>query len=143
MKTLASQPSPTIRWPRASVLTSAIKTNPTISTPDLASMDARTAAISTQSQPERSFIKTRPPLRKWFLASYLTGHDKRGVSALMISTELALRYEIAWLMCHKIRHALTERDEFRLQDFIEVDETSMAVAFRRAITDAIMAVPKP
>lgn len=69
------------------------------------------------------FHKTRTPLRKWFLASYLIGHDKRGVSALMISTELSLRYETAWLMCHKIRHALTERDEFRLADFIEVDET--------------------
>jgi transposase-like protein len=39
------------------------------------------------------------------------------------ATELSLRYETAWLMCHKIRHALTERDEFRLSDFIEVDET--------------------
>jgi hypothetical protein len=63
------------------------------------------------------------PLRKWFCAAYLIGHDKRGVSALMVSTELAIRYETAWLMCHKVRHALTERDEFRLQDFIEVDET--------------------
>lgn len=54
---------------------------------------------------------------------YLIGHDKRGVSALMVSKELSVRYETAWLMCHKIRHALTERDEFRLQDFIEVDET--------------------
>lgn len=69
------------------------------------------------------FHKTRTPLRKWFCAAYLIGHDKRGVSALMISTELNLRYETAWLMCHKIRHALTERDEFRLRDFIEVDET--------------------
>ena len=67
--------------------------------------------------------KTRTELRKWFCAAYLIGHDKRGVSALMVSKELGVRDETAWLMCHKIRHALTERDEFRLQDFIEIDET--------------------
>jgi hypothetical protein len=39
------------------------------------------------------FHKTRTPLRKWFCAAYLIGHDKRGVSALMISTELHIRYE--------------------------------------------------
>jgi transposase-like protein len=60
------------------------------------------------------FHKTRTPLRKWFLAAYLISHDKRGVSALLVSKELSIRYETAWLMCHKIRHALTERDEFQL-----------------------------
>lgn len=69
------------------------------------------------------FHKTRTALRKWFMAMYLIARDKRGVSALFISKELSIRYETAWLMCHKIRHALTERDEFRLADFIEVDET--------------------
>jgi transposase-like protein len=69
------------------------------------------------------FHKTRTPLRKWFMAMYLIGHDKRGVSAMFISEELDIRYESAWLMCHKIRHALTERDEFRLAEFIEIDET--------------------
>jgi len=69
------------------------------------------------------FHKTRTPLRKWFCAAYLIGHDKRGVSALFLSKELNLRYESAWLLAHKLRHALTERDEFRLADFIEVDET--------------------
>jgi transposase-like protein len=64
------------------------------------------------------FHKTRTPLLKWFMAMYLIARDKRGVSGLFISKELDIRYETAWLMCHKIRHALSERDEFRLQDFI-------------------------
>lgn len=68
------------------------------------------------------FHKTRTDLRKWFLAAYLIGHDKRGVSALMVSRELAIRYETAWLMCHKLRHALTETDDFLLDDFVEIDE---------------------
>jgi hypothetical protein len=66
--------------------------------------------------------KTRTPLRTWFLAAYLTGHDKRGVSAMFISREFSIRYATAWLLCHKLRHALTETDDFKLDDLIEVDE---------------------
>jgi hypothetical protein len=68
------------------------------------------------------FHKTRTDLRKWFLAAYLIGHDKRGVSAMFISRELGLRYDTAWLMCHKLRHALTENTSFKLEDFVEIDE---------------------
>lgn len=67
--------------------------------------------------------KTRTPLRKWFIAAYLMIKDKRGVSAMFLSRELDLRYETAWLLAHKLRHALTERQEFSLRDFVEVDET--------------------
>jgi transposase-like protein len=69
------------------------------------------------------FHKTRTPLRKWFLAAYLMGQDKRGVSAMFLSRELDLRYETAWLLAHKLRHALTERQEFQLDQFVEADET--------------------
>lgn len=68
------------------------------------------------------FHKTRTDLRKWFLAAYLIGHDKRGVSAMFISRELGLRYDTAWLMCHKLRHALTEGADFKLDDYVEIDE---------------------
>jgi transposase-like protein len=69
------------------------------------------------------FHKTRTDLRKWFLAAYLISHDKRGVSALMVSRELAIRYDTAWLMCHKLRHALTDDSaDFKLEDLIEIDE---------------------
>ena len=71
------------------------------------------------------FHKTRTPLRCWFIAAYLIAHDKRGVSALYLSRELAIRYDTAWLMCHKIRHALTEsRADFLLGGHVEVGETS-------------------
>ena len=81
--------------------------------------------------------KTRTPLRKWFMAAYLVGHDKRGVSALFVSRELAIRYETAWLICHKLRHALTESDtDFLLQDLIEVDEAFYGGRRQRAIAVA-------
>ncbi len=69
------------------------------------------------------FHKTRTDLRKWFMAAYLISHDKRGVSAMMVSRELSIRYDTAWLMCHKLRHALTDDSaDFKLDDLIEVDE---------------------
>jgi hypothetical protein len=33
----------------------------------------------------------------------LIGQDKRGVSALFLARELAMRYDTAWLMAHKLR----------------------------------------
>ena len=69
------------------------------------------------------FQRTRTSLRKWFLAAWWMARDKRGVSALLLSRELGLRYETAWLMAHKLRHALTERPEFPLEGLVEVDES--------------------
>jgi hypothetical protein len=56
--------------------------------------------------------RTRTPLRKWFAAAWLIGQDKRGVSALFLARALALRYDTAWLMAHKLRHGLSERPEY-------------------------------
>jgi len=69
------------------------------------------------------FHRTRTPLRKWFLAAWLMGRDKRGVSALFLARELGLRYETAWLMAHKLRHGLAERPAFPLDGLVEVDES--------------------
>ena len=67
--------------------------------------------------------KTRVPLRKWFWAMFLMSHDKRGCSAMQISRELDLPYATAWLLCHKIRSAMGERDtQYVLDGYIEVDD---------------------
>ena len=69
------------------------------------------------------FHRTRTPLRKWFAAAWLIGQDKRGVSALFLARELALRYDTAWLMAHKLRHGLSERPEYPLDGLIDIDES--------------------
>ena len=69
------------------------------------------------------FHRTRTPLRKWFAAAWLIGQDKRGVSALFLARELALRYDTAWLIAHKLRHGLSERPEYPLDGLIEIDES--------------------
>jgi len=50
---------------------------------------------------------TKTPLAVWFWAAYLMTTDKRGVSALLLQHQLALRrYETAWMMLHEFRRAM-------------------------------------
>ena len=67
------------------------------------------------------FHRTRTDLSKWFLAAYLMGRDKRGVSAKFLQRELAVAYQTAWTMLHKLRHGLSEARPLR--GFLEADET--------------------
>jgi transposase-like protein len=67
--------------------------------------------------------KTRVPLIKWFWAIFLIVNDKRGVSALRLSQELSITYKTAWLMQHKIRNAMSQRDsEYTLAGIVELDD---------------------
>lgn len=69
------------------------------------------------------FEKTRTPLTKWFLAIFLIGHDKRGISTSMLSKEISVAYTTAWLMLHKIRYAMATRDQnYNLSGIIELDD---------------------
>lgn len=68
--------------------------------------------------------KTKTDLRIWFWAIYLVSHDKRGVSANMLSKELGISCKTAWLMLHKIRHAMGKRDsQYLLAGIVEYDDT--------------------
>jgi transposase-like protein len=67
---------------------------------------------------------TKTPLTVWFWAAYLMTTDKRGVSALLLQRQLALRrYETAWMMLHKFRRAMVNLAREPLQDEVEVDDT--------------------
>ena len=69
------------------------------------------------------FHRTRTDLPKWFVAAYLMGRDKRGVSAKFLQRELTVAYQTAWTMAHKLRHGLSEDPTRRLHGFLEADET--------------------
>jgi hypothetical protein len=69
------------------------------------------------------FHRTRTDLSKWFLAAYLMGHDKRGVSAKFLQRELAVAYQTAWTIAHKLRHGLSKDPARPLRGFLEADET--------------------
>jgi transposase-like protein len=67
--------------------------------------------------------RTQTDLTKWFLAIYLVAHDKRGVSATLLSQELGITYKTAWLLLHKIRNAMGERDaQYALAGIVELDD---------------------
>jgi transposase-like protein len=69
------------------------------------------------------FHRTHVPLRKWFWAIFLVGTDKRGCSAKRLEKLIGVHYTTAWLMIHKIRRAMKERDAlYKLSNFIEMDD---------------------
>jgi transposase-like protein len=69
------------------------------------------------------FHKTRTPLTSWFWAIYRMSHDKKGISAMQLSKEIGVGYRTAWLIEHKIRKAMEDRDQsYKLSGLIEVDE---------------------
>src|SRR6266853_1060011 len=69
------------------------------------------------------FHRTRTDLAKWFVAAYLMGRDKRGVSAKFLQRELVVAYQTDWTMAHKLRHGLSEDPTRLLRGFLEADET--------------------
>lgn len=53
------------------------------------------------------FEKSKIPLNKWLLATFLISGSKKGMSAKQIQRHLAVTYKTAWFMCHRIREAMT------------------------------------
>lgn len=69
------------------------------------------------------FHRSHVPLRKWFLAIFLVAQEKRGVSALALSKHRGVHYTTAWLMLHKLRRAMGERDsQYLLRGVVEMDD---------------------
>jgi transposase-like protein len=71
------------------------------------------------------FHKTRTPLTKWFWMIWLMGRQKSGISMLSLQRMLDIpSYKTVWIMGHKIRKALGDRDAFyKLAGLIEMDDT--------------------
>jgi len=54
------------------------------------------------------FERSKVPLSKWLLASFLMASSKKGVSAHQIGRSLGVTYKTAWFMCHRLRAAMAE-----------------------------------
>lgn len=68
--------------------------------------------------------KTRTSLLIWFWVIYLVANDKRGTSAAQISRQFGISYPTAWLILHKIRKAMKDRDaRYMLAGIVEMDDT--------------------
>jgi transposase-like protein len=78
-----------------------------------------------------SFSDTHLPLWKWFLAIYLMCESRKGMSANQIKRTLAISYKTAWFLCHRIRAAMQEASEHKLDGIVEVDETYVGGKLQR------------
>ena len=56
------------------------------------------------------FERSKVPLNKWLLASYMMAASKKGVSALQLSRQLGVTYKTAWFMAHRLREAMAPVD---------------------------------
>jgi hypothetical protein len=66
---------------------------------------------------------TKLPLTTWFLAIYLISQAKTGLSALALKRQLGVSYPTAWLLHHKINHAMAEQDRGqRLSGAVQLDD---------------------
>jgi transposase-like protein len=54
------------------------------------------------------FERSKVPLNKWLLATYLMSSSKKGISAHQIHRMLGVTYKTAWFMCHRIREAMDQ-----------------------------------
>jgi transposase-like protein/predicted RNA-binding Zn-ribbon protein involved in translation (DUF1610 family) len=67
--------------------------------------------------------KTHTGLREWFWAIFLVTHDKRGISACQLSKDIGVSYYTSWLMLHKLRDAMAQRDrKYILGGTVEIDD---------------------
>lgn len=70
------------------------------------------------------------PFRKWYLAMAFMTFSKKGVSAKEMQRQLGHRhYEPIWLMMHKLREAMGQRDGlYKLEGMVEFDGACVSVA---------------
>lgn len=70
------------------------------------------------------FENTNKSLREWFRVIHLMLTSKKGISALQVMRYMGFgSYKTAWLMCHKVRTALRDKEFRKLVGIVEVDET--------------------
>lgn len=79
---------------------------------------------------ETIFRNSRTPLRSWFLAILL--HSRwNGINALQLSKEINVTYKTAWLICHKLRYAMSQADaEILLTGIVRISD---ALMYRRIV----------
>jgi transposase-like protein len=84
------------------------------------------------------FERSKVPLNKWLLATYLLSSSKKGMSAHQIHRMLGVTYKTAWFMCHRIREAMTPSNPAPLgtgpDSVVEADETYVGGKARNRAT---------
>ena len=69
------------------------------------------------------FQDSHLPLTSWFMAVLLICEARKGMSANQIKRTLGISYKTAWYLCHRIRAAMVESQQGKLNGIVEMDET--------------------
>jgi hypothetical protein len=88
-------------------------------------MDCKKCRGKTSVTAGTIFHKTRTSLLKWYWLIYRMATDKVGTSVAEMQRILDIRdYKTAWLMAHKVRKAMSDRDaRYKLAGLVEMDES--------------------
>jgi transposase-like protein len=79
----------------------------------------RQTSVTAGTNMRRSHL----PLHKWFWAIFLCATDKRGCSAISLMRSLDITYRAAWLLLHKLRNSMNERDfQYILSGEVALDD---------------------
>jgi transposase-like protein len=86
---------------------------------------------------ETMFAYSKLPMLTWLRMIYLMMQDKRGVSALHVKRLLGMKsYGTAWTWLHKIRRALSVRDDhYKLSRVVELDGANFSSQAARGEKD--------
>lgn len=80
------------------------------------------------------FERSKVPLNKWLLATYLLTASKKGMSAHQLHRTIGVTYKTAWFMFHRIREAMRPDSMDPLGGgggIVEVDETYTGPTIKR------------
>jgi transposase-like protein len=72
------------------------------------------------------FERSKVPLNKWLLATYLLSSSKKGISSHQLHRMLGVTYKTAWFMTHRIREAMKDTSPGPMGgegEIVEADET--------------------
>jgi transposase-like protein len=72
------------------------------------------------------FERSKVPLNKWLMATYLLCSSKKGMSSHQLHRTIGVTYKTAWFMTHRIREAMTPKTTGQLGGAclpVEADET--------------------
>jgi transposase-like protein len=70
------------------------------------------------------FQDTKLPLRKWFVAIWLTNAHPKGIASTTLAKDLKVTQKTAWFVLHRLRHAqMTPSFNAPLTGVVEIDET--------------------
>jgi transposase-like protein len=90
------------------------------------------------------FERSKIPLTKWWMATFLLCSSKKGISSHQISRTLGVTYKTAWFMTHRIREAMKDGPMGLIGGpgvTVEADETVMAKSPKTRKTGPLHAKP--